>query len=491
MKIKSELTTVNKFHIILIIIGIIFSGASIFHSNLWFDESYSVGMASHNWVEIWNIGGHDVHPVLYYWVISLIGLVTGKSIIAYRLFSALCIALTGILGYTHIRKDFGNKTGILFSFFTFFLPAVSGFAGEIRMYSMAMLLVTICAIYAYRIYKGDTLWKNWIIFELASLSCLYTHYYGLMAAGLINVMMLINFIKFRRSESIKRIILFGILQFALYVPWLIYFSSQLKQVSTGFWIGYEFPKTIIEIASFQLRGKIDNYYIAFIPVIILYIYLIVKMITLKAKKQEVLPAAVSALLYIAIIAAAAIMKEILHTSILLDRYLFVVTGLYIFAISFILSKEKSKLIVAIICMVTLVLSVKSNIISIKENYAENNMEQIKYLKENIKPEDSFVYTDAITGSVISVYFPDNDQYFYNENNWGVEEAYRAFGDNYHTEANGDFLNETQGRIWVVDSWDDYCYKKYFENDEYTFVEQKEIYTDYHNYKYLLTLVEKK
>ena len=53
-------------HIALIILGAIFVLLSNFHTSIWFDESYSVGISSHNISEIWSIGSNDVHPVLYY-----------------------------------------------------------------------------------------------------------------------------------------------------------------------------------------------------------------------------------------------------------------------------------------------------------------------------------------------------------------------------------------------------------------------------------------
>lgn len=140
-------------HIIIIVLGIIWVSIPIFHSNLWFDEAYSVGMANHTFGEIWNIGGHDVHPVLYYWILHILNLLFGNQIMLYRIFSAICVAILGILGYTHIRKDFGDKTGMFFSFLVFFFPINLVYAGELRMYTLAMLLVTLMAIYAYRIYK--------------------------------------------------------------------------------------------------------------------------------------------------------------------------------------------------------------------------------------------------------------------------------------------------------------------------------------------------
>lgn len=482
-------TNLSKWHIAIIIIGILFNGIGIIHSNLWFDEAYSVGMASHNWIDIWNIGGHDVHPVLYYWILSLINVISGGSIIAYRIFSLICIALLSILGYTHIRKDFGEKTGILFSFFALFLPEICIFANEIRMYSLAILLVTICAIYAYRIFKGDTSWKNWIIFEISSLACLYVHYYGLMAAGLIHVIMLINFIKNHRSQSIKRIILFGIALIALYIPWIVYFIGQLQHVSEGFWIGFEFPDTIIELLSYQYIGNL-NYYVGFAISILLYIYLGVQLHKIKKDKVDILPVKLSIGIYLAVIIAAIVITVLAKTSILFYRYLFVITGLYIFTLSFILSKSKNKKIIIAICIITTILAIVSNITMVKINYSEKNGKSIEYLKNNIKQNDVIVYTDIGTGSIIAVNFKENKQYYYNEQDWGVQEAYKAFGPQMDTYITPDFIKELSGRIWIVDGVYDECYQKYFNNEQYKFINQQSFSDKYHEYNYTITLVEK-
>ena len=108
-KIKKRLSsiTIKQKHIAIIIIGIIFISLGAFHKNLWFDECYSVGLARHTLKDIWTIGGNDVHPILYYWMLRMVYLLTNGSIIAYRIFSVIPIAIMIILGYTHIKKDFG------------------------------------------------------------------------------------------------------------------------------------------------------------------------------------------------------------------------------------------------------------------------------------------------------------------------------------------------------------------------------------------------
>lgn len=124
---------------------------------------------------------------------------------------------------------------MIFSFLVFFFPVSLVYAGEIRMYSLAMLLVTLTAVYAYRIYRTSLRYflrradahcaplqsgqflrgprqtqglplqninncnkfvsvKNWIIFAICSLAGAYTHYYALMASGLINLFLLIGLV---------------------------------------------------------------------------------------------------------------------------------------------------------------------------------------------------------------------------------------------------------------------------------------------------------
>ena len=188
-----QLVKENKIHFLIIICGIIFTLLGAFHTNIWFDEAYSINIINHSFNDIWLIGSSDVHPILYYFLLKIISLIFGKSIIVYRLFSCLGIITLGIIGYTHISRDFGKKVGIIFTFLAFFLPVMPMYATEIRMYSWAITFVTLTFIYMYRIIKNNTL-KNYILFMIFSLSSAYMHYYGLMISFFINLFLFIYLI---------------------------------------------------------------------------------------------------------------------------------------------------------------------------------------------------------------------------------------------------------------------------------------------------------
>ncbi|CDC78430.1 uncharacterized protein BN667_00340 [Clostridium sp. CAG:465] len=503
-KINNQLVLVKKkkdkiliLNIIIIILGTIFISLGAFHTNIWFDESYSVAISNHSFSEIWNIGGNDVHPVFYYMMLKIVSLIFGNNILVFRLFSIVPIVILSILGITHIRKDYGERTGIIFSFLTLFLPIIAAYSSEIRMYTWVMLFVTITAIYANRIYKNELSIKNWVIFALFSLLSAYTHYYGLMFAGIINVILFIYLLKNRKGKNkdLKIFIIQAVVECLLYVPWLYYFIKQLTSVGGGYWIKLEFPDTLYNVLGIQYMGSLSNIF-GFCFAICLYIYLGFVIYRCKKERISVKNARNSLLLYVLIVFIAFLIS--LKSPILYPRYLMTITGLLIFFIADIMAKEKSKYITIEICIIIFVTSLISNINIINNNYDNTNMKQIEYLEENIKDDDIIVYSNIGNGSVFAVYFKDNKQYFYNGDHWNVEEAYKAYGPQMETVEDLDFLKDYKGRIWIIDSTDSSFYNDKFKTDDYKVIDSKVIKTkypssfdtNYSGYEYNLILIEK-
>ena len=503
-KINNQLVLVKKkkdkiliLNIIIIILGTIFISLGAFHTNIWFDESYSVAISNHSFSEIWNIGGNDVHPVFYYMMLKIVSLIFGNNILVFRLFSIVPIVILSILGITHIRKDYGERTGIIFSFLTLFLPIIAAYSSEIRMYTWVMLFVTITAIYANRIYKNELSIKNWVIFALFSLLSAYTHYYGLMFAGIINVILFIYLLKNRKGKNkdLKIFIIQAIVECLLYVPWLYYFIKQLTSVGGGYWIKLEFPDTLYNVLGIQYMGSLSNIFV-FCFAICLYIYLGFVIYRCKKERISIKNARNSLILYVLIVFIAFLIS--LKSPILYPRYLMTITGLLIFFIADIMAKEKSKYITIEICIIIFVTSLISNINIINNNYDNTNMKQIEYLEENIKDDDIIVYSNIGNGSVFAVYFKDNKQYFYNGYHWNVEEAYKAYGPQMETVENLDFLKDYKGRIWIIDSADSSFYNDKFKTDDYKVIDSKVIKTkypssfdtNYSGYEYNLILIEK-
>ena len=167
------------------------------------------------------------------------------------------------------------------------------YAIEVRMYSWAALTVTLLAIYAYRLAKEDNT-KNWIIFGISSIASIFLHYYGLIAAGLINVVLLIHLIRNKRKKGLIFILSFGVVQALAYLPWIMFLASQMSHVSKGFWISITFPKTFMEILSSQLYGYVrtTDYRELAGPTVLaleLYAYMIYKTYKYAKEKQDLNP----------------------------------------------------------------------------------------------------------------------------------------------------------------------------------------------------------
>ena len=495
---------VKYIHILIIILGIIWISMPAFHSNLWFDESYSVAIANnHSFQEIWSIGGHDVHPVFYYWMLKVVSLIFGNNILCYRLLSVIAIAILGILGYTHIRKDFGEKVGMVFSLLVYIIPINLVYASEIRMYGWAMLFVAIMSIYAYRIYKGNSSIKNWIIFGVFSLISAYTHYYGLMAAGIVNIMLFVwilkDVIKTKKfTPNLKKFIVQALVEVALYIPWVLSLLLQMSQVSKGFWIGLKFPDTLIEMFTFQFTGNLGdtihiNNWIAGIYGIIFCIYL--GYIIYKNRKSEnrvkLEPGRLAIIVYAAVIVGAAVVSLIIWRPIIYARYFLVVTGLLIFAIAYVMGKIGNKKGNIAMIILTVLVSLAVNINLMETNYDKSNQEPFEYIKENVQEGDIFIYGNEGSGFVVSTIFPEYMDYFYDGAHWGVEEAYKAYGPKMETVYDLDFLENYTGRIWFVNSSDHTLYEETKQNyDGLELIKQAKFNVKYQKYQYAFSLVEK-
>lgn len=495
MEKKNILEKINLkyLHIAIIIIGILFISLSIFHTNMWFDESYSVAMARHSFAEIWQIGGNDVHPIFYYFCLHILYLMVGGNVIIYRIFSTFTIALLGIIGYTHIRKDFGEKTGLLFSFLTLFLPVVSQYSGEIRMYSLGMLLGTIMAIYAYRIYKGENKKTTYIFFGLSSLLVAYTHYYGLMLAGIINLLLFIFLVKNRkeRKNDLIKFIVTAAIQVVLYVPWLVCFLIQLKNVSSGFWISLSFPGTLYEILTMQYKGNLP-----FQPIILTTIfYSYITYLVVKTNKEDRKPATWCFMIYIAIILIALFVSLCMQSVILVYRYLLIITGIFIFALAFFMAKETKIWRTMTICAIILIMSIYSNVISIKEAYNNENREFVTYIDSQIQDGDIIIYSNAINGAVVTTEISqkhDNISYFYDKENWNVEEAYKAFAPYMEIKDTlNEILDNYSGRVWIIEAGNTHdLLNEIAEKYNINKIEDRQFTNKYKNYQYTIELIEK-
>lgn len=464
MNLLKEKINIKLSHIILIILGIVFVILPNLHAGIWFDESYSVALVNNSFFEIWQIGSNDVHPVLYYMLLKIVNIIFGPNILVYRLFSVLGIIILGIIGYTHIRKDYGEKEGIIFTFLSFFLPAILVYSGEIRMYTYSIVFVLLTYIYLTRYLKQSNK-KDLIKFGICSICSCYLHYYALIAMGIINLYLLIYTIKTKKNVKLFSIITTS--QILLYLPWLFIFIKQALSVGGGFWISIEYPEILYKILLFPF--DLGNVFLIF--VIPLYIYL--GYLMKKNYKAEV----VSAVYIVGLVILIAMIASII-SPILITRYLFTILGLLIFTISIYLA-ESNKYILGVTCALILAISINNNINQIQDNYSKESSDIEAYI-ETINEEDYIIYSNNNINGLCLTFNKSQNQYFVDYLNWGIEEAYKAY--------NMDFV-KTIEELDLPDKYYLVLQKNQIPNElkveNYEITNINEMYTKYHNISYCI------
>lgn len=452
---------IKILHIIMLLIGITFLASGAFHSSIWFDESYTVGLIKHNLIDLCKIATYDVHPHLYYILLKLFTYIFGSSIISLRLFSVLGAALLALLGYTHIRRDFGDKTGFWFSFFVLLMPSTFKYALQIRMYTWAPLFVTLAAIYVYRMIveeKNNT--KNTILFVIFSIMAAYSHYYALIAVSIINLILLVYY---NVSKcNLKKWFLMAIIQLGIYFPGLYVFFVQASSGGAS-WITVRYPNILFDTISFHFLGvpqtdisvKSPIYIISLcigICIYVLFVFLFIRM--RKDHKEDTKPVALALLIYFGVIVFFLLVS--IFRPIYFVRYSIVSYGLLLFSFAYLLARCNRAYIKIIIVVLMIGISGVRSIPIYEKNYDISNTQIDDYLETNIQDGDIFVFDD-ISAFAISVNYQNVPTYFYNVWNWNVEKAYQAFGKNVVITRNLDELQNYNGRIWVFGK--DSAYKK--------------------------------
>ncbi len=505
----------RAFHLALLAFGTLFLLVGAFHGNVWFDESYSVAIANHSFGEIWTIGSGDVHPILFYWALHVLNLVFGQNILAYRLFAVLGAVALAALGYTHVRRDFGWRIGVLFSFLALFVPYVSVMAVEIRMYSWATFSVMLCAVYAYRIASllraggpnestvaalasGLPLWAGaprrwWLVFFAASLASAYLHYFGVLSAFVVNLLMLAFLLqrafKLRKSRRghggvpgghpLAVFLLGAVAQVALYAPWLAALASQMGVVSQTYWANMVFPATYIELAtypimtsqmSFASRGAYGGGWQVLvtalgIAALVLLVALVIWAVWRATKMKRPLSvsgdvrAALAALaVYGGVLVIAWGASYVMNSLILYYRYLFVALGPLLFACAVLLSHVRSRVLVGGVCAVLLGTSLTSQALFVSDCYASDNqvpLERFAEVTESLAADQDgadplVVSSDIGIEGVTAVTFPDVPQTYmdWQKGNW--DQAYRAYEPTLSSQKSWELiLDDFHGRFIVL------------------------------------------
>lgn len=211
---------------------------------LHYDEAYSILLAKDSFANIWAGTARDVHPPLYYFglrVFTLIFDFSPDSYYLYRIYSIIGYWLCLLLCAFPVRRLFCKKVSLLAILLLILMPVSLYIYANVRMYSCAMFFILGAFIYAYDVYKNNTL-SAWVKISVFTLCAMYTHYYALLCGFWIFILLIVFYMRKKEADRVEkksffmRYIVCGLIVSVAYLPWLYNLLNQMKEVTDNYWI---------------------------------------------------------------------------------------------------------------------------------------------------------------------------------------------------------------------------------------------------------------
>jgi uncharacterized membrane protein len=218
--------------------------------SLWYDEGVSAFMTHRTFAEIAAATSVDIHPPLYYWLLSVWATAFGNGEIALRSYSVLLGTATVWGTWRLGRLLGGSAVGLAAAAFLAVSPLAVQYSQEVRMYAQAGLLAVasswaglalLCALATDDASSAPTPRRNGVLavtYGLLTAALLYTHYYGVLVVVAQQLYAGLLLLLTRRWRRVPFWALGSGLAALLYVPWL---PLALRQ--TGYYPGLGSPQS--------------------------------------------------------------------------------------------------------------------------------------------------------------------------------------------------------------------------------------------------------
>ena len=319
-----------------------------FDQLVWADEAYTFAMLRHSFCEIWTITAADVHPPLYYFLLKLLSAPFGYSLFAVRFFSALPCVLILVTAAFQLPKLFGKWTAALFLLLYLLYPYTMTYAAETRMYSLAELFVFLNALFAYRCWLWN-LGRDWAGFALSGVCAAYTHYFSLVSAGVIYLIVLLAAVV-KKRQLLKPWLLASVATILMYLPWLGCFLTQLAyKIENPYWIE---PITLGTVVGY-VRSILSANGVVLFSLFAGAAFLAALLSMLAARDRGNIQVCLLALSVPLSTAAVGLAASILVRPVFVVRYLLPSLPLAVFALAGMLSRMKEEPLFAAVITVVL------------------------------------------------------------------------------------------------------------------------------------------
>ncbi len=480
---KQRLKWDETIGIALLAVSVLLLGVSVylcFSSDIWYDELFTMGLASQSCGKMISITARDVHPPLYYLIVKLFLTLLGGGadgagqVVIAKLASVLPFFLCLLYAGTKVRKHFGMFAAGLFSFFLLTMPQLADYTVEVRMYSYALFFIMAGMLHAYELTGEKTGQKknygNWAAVTLYALAACYTHYFACVAACMIYLYL---FLAFWREGNWKRkagrLVGSGMLCAAGYLPWLLsVVTRQVGQVKENYWIQPLSWRSLGGCVKFLFQPFFSHEKLNAVLAVVLFgcygglLLLFWKKKWKQGQGTEKRSAwfTVGCIGVLAGIVLFGFFASFLIRPIFVYRYMLPGMGVFWLAFALLVSEIKEKKIVLLPLLLLLLVVGFRNYRSFygEEMWKRVQMEEAEKALLEIEKEDLILFNFDQTQAVLTFYLPNETYLWYGEPEALIREMYPSnhslvegtFSDEKGIQAIQGFLKEGK-QVWFLGS----------------------------------------
>lgn len=206
----------------------------IFNRNVTTDEIFTMKLIANDLNGIVKGTANDVHPPLYYFYAKLFECFSPQNIPLQKI--AAIIPMMGTIIYVAvvIRKRFGDAQAFFTILFFTCVPCTMEYAVQLRMYSLAILCVTVCGVSSY-VAVTDNRIIDWVMVTVSAVGAAYLHYFSFVAVCF-EVGLLFLYIIIKNRKLFLRWAISVVAMLILYIPWMPIFYSQVTSTRESYWI---------------------------------------------------------------------------------------------------------------------------------------------------------------------------------------------------------------------------------------------------------------
>lgn len=326
----------NYIILLILLLATILRVYHIDYQSIWLDEICSINEANPNinWSDLEDtVVVSDPHPLLYFVLLKFSFISFGYTSFVARCLSAF-IGIVGVLAFYNLgKKLFNKKTGLIAAF----LLAINVFhiyySQEVRMYSL-LFLFTVLSFNWLLIFIKNKTFKNAILYGFFTGLMLETQFFALFILLSQLVVLLIDFLKTQKEHKkdyVLKCVISGLIMTFIFLPALHIFIETTKKKYTAI------PPISLDIILQIFIDFVQNSYYLLVIFISIICFNIVKYFKNSEAKQKYKITNIILLSWFFITLAIPIIRSYLVTPMIVSRYfiailpvilLFVAFGIY-------------------------------------------------------------------------------------------------------------------------------------------------------------------